>query len=353
MLVGEAGIGKSRLAFELFRWIELSPALIGWRQAHSSPYGDVFTYWALGEIVKAQAGILETDSAAVAKTKLRRAVADVVPEPAEAARIESHLGSLVGLDAPAITHSDQRQAAFVAWRRFLEAVAQRRTLVLVFEDVQWADAGILDFIEHLLDWTRDVRILVLCTARPEFAELRPDWWSRKNATTVDLSPLSNDEIGELVAKLAPVDVPNETREAIVGAASGNPLFAVEFVRMLIDRMEEPPTAESVQAIIAARLDALSAEDKLLLQDAAVVGREVWPGALVRVGDRSRRAVDRQLGELVRKEFLTRMSAVVGSGRDGVPVPPRAGARRGVPADPAPAQSRDPPSDGRVARVAEP
>jgi class 3 adenylate cyclase/tetratricopeptide (TPR) repeat protein len=307
VLVGEAGIGKSRLAFELFRWVELNPVLISWRQAQSSPYEDVFTYWALGEIVKAHAGILETDSAAIATAKLRRAVATAVQSQDEAVRIESHLRSLVGLDAPAGIHGDQRQAAFVAWRRFLEAIAQERTLVLVFEDVQWADAGILDFIEHLLDWTPDVRILVLCTARPEFAEQRPDWWSRKNATTVDLSPLSNDEIGELVTKLAPQGVPPETTEAIVGAASGNPLFAVEFVRMFIDTMEEPPTAESVQAIIAARLDALSAEDKLLLQDAAVVGREVWPGALVLVGDRSRPIVDRQLRELVRKEFLTRVS----------------------------------------------
>jgi class 3 adenylate cyclase/tetratricopeptide (TPR) repeat protein len=306
MLVGEAGIGKSRLAFELFRWVELSPALVGWRQAHSSPYGDVFTYWALGEIVKAQAGILETDSAAIAKAKLGRAVADVVHEPAEASRVESHLRSLVGLDAPAVSHGDQRQAAFVAWRRFLEGVARRRTLVLVFEDVQWADAGILDFLEHLLDWTFGVRIMILCTARPEFAELRPDWWGRRSATTIDLTPLSDAEIGELVGRLASTEVPRETKQAIVGAASGNPLFAVEFVRMLADRMEEPPTAESVQAVIAARLDALPVEDKLLLQDAAVVGREVWTGVLVSVGDRSRGAVERQLRELVRKEFLTRV-----------------------------------------------
>ena len=305
-LVGEAGIGKSRLAFELFRWVELSPAIIGWRQAHSSPYGDVFTYWALGEIVKAQAGILETDSAAVARSKLGRAVADVVREPAEVARIESHLQSLVGLEGPAVTHGDQRQAAFVAWRRFLEAVARRRTLVLVFEDVQWADAGILDFIEHLLDWTFGVRIFVLCTARPEFAEQRPEWWNRRSATTIDLSPLSDVEIGDLVGRLAPTDVPRETKQAIIGAASGNPLFAVEFVRMLADRMGEPPTAESVQAIIAARLDALSAEDKLLLQDAAVIGRDVWPGALASVGDRSRSTVERQLRGLVRKEFITRV-----------------------------------------------
>jgi len=304
MLVGEAGIGKSRLAFELFRWVELSPALIGWRQAHSSPYGDVFSYWALGEIVKAQAGILETDSAAVATAKLGRAVADVVSDPAEHARIESHLRSLVGLDTPAVGHGDQRQAAFVAWRRFLEAVARRRTLVLVFEDVQWADTGILDFIEHLLDWTFGVRIFVLCTARPEFAEQRPEWWSRRSATTIDLSPLSDAEIGELVGRLASTEVPSETKQAIVGAVSGNPLFAVEFVRMLADRMEEPPTAESVQAVIAARLDALPADEKLLLQEAAVVGREVWPGALVSFGDRSRGAVEQQLRELVRKEFLT-------------------------------------------------
>ena len=272
MLVGEAGIGKSRLAFELFRWVELSPAIIGWRQAHSSPYGDVFTYWALGEIVKSQAGILETrlggdcggEAQAVRHRPGRRG--------SEATRIEASPAIARRARRPrSCARRPVRQAAFVAWREFLEAVARRHTLVLVFEDVQWADAGILDFIEHLLDWTRGVRILVLCTARPEFAELRPDWWSRKNATIVDLSPLSNDEIGELVARLAPEDVPEATKEAIVGAASGNPLFAVEFVRMLIDRLEEPPTAESVQAIIAARLDALSAEDKLLLQDAAVVG----------------------------------------------------------------------------------
>jgi class 3 adenylate cyclase/tetratricopeptide (TPR) repeat protein len=307
VLVGEAGIGKSRLAFELFRWVEVNPALVGWRQASSSPYADVFTYWALGEIVRAQAGILETDSAAIAGGKLKRAVADVVAEPADAARIESHLRSLVGLDAPALAHGGERQAAFVAWRQFLEAVAQRHTLVLVFEDLQWADAGILDFVEHLLDWARDVRILILCTARPEFAELRPGWWSGERVTPVDLTPLSDEEVGELVSKTAPPDIPGETREAIIGAASGNPLFAVEFVRMLVDRMEEPPTVESVQAIIAARLDTLSPEDKLLLQDAAVVGRAVWPRLLARLGDRSRRTVEQQLRELLRRGFLTRVT----------------------------------------------
>ena len=306
-LIGEAGIGKSRLVVELARWIDASPRIIRWRQAGSSPYGDVLTYWSLGEIVKAHAGILETDGASVASDKLSRAVGDVVPSTDDAARIEAHLRSLVGLGAPTVTHGDPRQAAFVAWRRFFEAIAQRRTLVLVFHDVHWADTGLLDFIEHLLDWARDVPILILCTARPEFADMRPNWWTKDNANAVELSPLTNEQVGELVAGLAPSTVPSETREAIVGSASGNPLFAVEFVRMLVDRVAQPPSAASVQAIIAARLDALSFEEKLLLQDAAVVGRAVWPGALARVGDRSRRVVERHLGELVRREFLTRVS----------------------------------------------
>ena len=306
-LMGEAGIGKSRLVLELARWIEAEPGVfIRWRQAASSPYGDVLTYWALGEIVKAQVGILETDGASVAMSKLGRAVLDVIPSPDEAARVEAHLRSLVGLSAP-MTHGDQRQAAFVAWRRFFEAVAQEHTLVVVFHDIHWADAGLLDFIEHLLDWARDVPILILCTARPEFADVRSDWWSKPNTTAIDLSPLTNEDIDELVAELAPSTVPRETREAIVGSASGNPLFAVEFVRMLVDRVAHPPSAESVQAIIAARLDALTAEQKLLLQDAAVVGRVVWPGALTKIGDRSRRLVDQHLAELVRKEFLMRAS----------------------------------------------
>jgi class 3 adenylate cyclase len=305
-IVGESGIGKSRLAFELFRWVEEQPPLVRWRQAGSSPYGDAFTFGTLGAIVKAQAGILETDRAAAAREKLARAVRDVVPAE-DAARIEGHLRALVGLEESALTLGDERQAAFVSWRRFLESVAQTNTLVLVFEDVQWADGGLLDFIEHLLDWTSDAPILVLCTARPELVEHRPDWWTRETVTAIELSPLSNDEIGELVSHLAPEHVLEAARGAVVGAAAGNPLFAVEFVRMLVDQPARTPTAASVQAIIAARIDALAAEDKLLLQNAAVVGRALWPGVLARVGELPRKLVDQRLRELVQKEFLTRVT----------------------------------------------
>ncbi len=324
-LVGDAGIGKSRLVFELFREVELAQELRAWRQARSSPYGDGFAFWALGEIVKAHAGILETDTASVASDKLHRTVRDLVPATTDAARLEGHLQPLVGVGAAAKT-GDQRQAAFAAWRHFFEAVAERYPLVLVFEDIHWADKGLLDFIEDLLDWARDVRILVVCTARPELADARPGWGEeRTSATTVVLDPLSENETRELVAELAPGALPSEATEKIVTAASGNPLYAVEFVRMLEDRPGQTlAVPESVHAIITARLDALPVAEKALLQDASVIGRVVWQGALARVGGQSVRGSsprpsgraprssrlrprrpDRHLEALERKEFLVR------------------------------------------------
>ena len=313
-LVGEPGIGKSRLVLELFRGVELSPTLISWRQAGSSPYGDGLTFWALGEIVKGQAGILETDGAATASDKLGFAVREVLSEPTEAAWVETHLRSLVGLGSPDQAHGDQHQATFAAWRRFLEAVAREYTLVLVFEDIHWADDGLLDFVEYLLEWARDVPILVVCTARPdELAGARPGWGEselgarRELPTTIELGPLSKEETGQLVAELTGGGIRKGTKSAIVGAASGNPLYAVEYVRMLEGRPgEELGVPETVQAIIASRLDSLSTRDKALLQDGAVVGRVVWPGALAAIGGRSKASVERHLRELVRKEFLVRV-----------------------------------------------
>jgi class 3 adenylate cyclase/tetratricopeptide (TPR) repeat protein len=307
-IIGEPGIGKSRLVFELFRRVELSQALTTWRQARSSPYGDGFTLWALGEIVKAQAGILETDGALAASTKLGRAVRDLVSAPADAARIEAQLRSLVGLAPLAEIAGGRREAAFAAWRHFLEAVARERPLVLVFEDIHWGDEALLDFIEHLIDWSRNVGLLVICTTRPELVQERPGWGDKENATTLVPLPLSQEETGELVTELARAAIPTETATAIVGAASGNPLYAVEFVRMLEDRgvwlHRELPIPESIHGLVAARIDSLSAEEKAVLQYAAVVGKVVWPGALAAVGEGSRRSLQPHLSELVRKEFLT-------------------------------------------------
>src|SRR5439155_10263377 len=185
-LVGVPGIGKSRLVTELFAWIETSGVLTYFRQGRSIPYGEGVSYWALAEMVKAHAGILETDGADEADTKLSRVLDGLIQEDVEWVR--SHLRPLVGQATELAGGS--REEAFAAWRRFFEALAEQHPLVLVFEDVQWADEGLLDFIEHLADWVRDVPLLILCTARLGLLERRPMWGGGKvNAATIALAPL--------------------------------------------------------------------------------------------------------------------------------------------------------------------
>jgi class 3 adenylate cyclase/tetratricopeptide (TPR) repeat protein len=319
-ITGEPGIGKSRLVFELFRRIEEGLDLINFRLGRSPPYPDGVSFWALGEIVKGQAGMLESDGAAAAAAKLHAAVRDLVPTTAEAARIENHLGSLVGLDEATQARGDQRGAAFAAWRHFLEAIARRRPLVLVFEDIQWADDGLLDFIEHLVEWAYDVPLLVVATARPELLERRPDWGGADRATTIALRPLSERDARDLVQSLAGESTLSASvTDEIVASASGNPLYSVEFVRMLDDRgllkqsaahghaiaRDALPVPESLRGIIASRLDSLSPEDKLLLQAGAVIGAAVWPGALSAITGRPRRWVVRRLRNLEDRAFLGR------------------------------------------------
>jgi class 3 adenylate cyclase/tetratricopeptide (TPR) repeat protein len=327
-IVGEPGIGKSRLVFELFRRIDEMVDLITFRLGRSPPYPEGVSFWALGEIVKGQIGVLETDGAAAAADKLHAAVRDLVRVTADASRIEGHLRSLVGLGDAAHASGDQRGASFAAWRHFLEALARRRPLVLVFEDIQWADDGSLDFIEHLVGWARDVPILIVATARPELLDRRPNWHDREFGTTLALPPLSADETRELVDALAGDDaMPAEMTDAIIGNASGNPLYSVEFVRMLADRgllgpsearrgstpIETLALPESLRGIIAARLDSLSADDKRLLHAGAVIGRVVWPGALSAITGRSRRWINGRLRNLEDREFLqsARSSSVAG------------------------------------------
>ena len=180
-LVGVPGIGKSRLVGELFRSVERGGQLTYWRQGRSLPYGEGVSYWALAEMVKAQAGMLETDSDDEVEAKLARTVEQLIDEDGE--WVLSHLRPLVGQASD--TASGSQEEAFAAWRRFFEALADQHPLVLVFEDIQWADDGLLDFIEHLADWVRDVPMLILCTARLELLERRPAWGGGKlNAANV-------------------------------------------------------------------------------------------------------------------------------------------------------------------------
>jgi class 3 adenylate cyclase/tetratricopeptide (TPR) repeat protein len=295
-LVGVPGIGKSRLVGELFQSIERSGELTYWRQGRSLPYGAGVSYWALAEMVKAQAGILETDGDEEVEAKLRASVVQLLDEDVE--WVLSHLRPLAGQTADS---AGSQEEAFAAWRRFLEALAEDHALVLVFEDIQWADHGLLDFIEHLAEWVRDVPLLILCTARLELLERRPAWGGGKlNAANVALAPLSGEETARLMWALGV-----ETQPALVERAGGNPLYAEQYVRMLQERGSADDLPESVQGIIAARLDGLAPEEKSVLQDAAVMGKVFWLGAL---------GVDeQQLHALQQKEFVqrARRSSVAG------------------------------------------
>ncbi len=302
-LVGVPGIGKSRLVLELFQELDRDPDLVYWRLGRSLPYGEGVTFWALGEIVKAQAGILESDNPEQAEEKLRSAVAAVIPKDTDAAWIERHLRPLAGIETEDVGGAGQRSEAFAAWRRFLEELAEQRATVLVFEDLHWADEALLDFVDHLVDWASRVPILVLATARPELLARRPGWGGGKlNSATILLSPLSDQETESLVRSLlGPTELPLDAHDVLLERAGGNPLYAEEFVRMLTDRRGELTMPESVQGVIAARLDTLAREEKELLQDAAVVGRVFWLGAL----GRERWTLEQRLHALERKEFVRR------------------------------------------------
>jgi class 3 adenylate cyclase/tetratricopeptide (TPR) repeat protein len=309
-VTGVPGIGKSRLIGELFRSVDEDPSeFVLWRQGRSLSYDEGVTYWALADIVKAHAGILETDSPDEAAKKLHIAVSNVGAEPGDAGWIEDHLRPLAGLGGSTQSGAT-RSEAFTAWSRFFEGLADRSPLVLVFEDLHWADDNLLDFIEHLVDWVTDVPLLVVCSARPELLERRPSWGGgKRNAVTLSLSPLSEDETARLISSLAQQPVMSlETQQALIARAAGNPLYAEQYVCMLAEhgRAEALPLPETVQGIIAARLDGLPLDEKALLQSAAVVGKVFWIGTLTAIAGSDPHAVESQLHALERKEFIRKV-----------------------------------------------
>jgi predicted ATPase/class 3 adenylate cyclase len=301
-LVGEPGVGKSRLCAELFRYVDERSELVRWRQGRCLPYGEGITFWALGEIVKSHAGIFETDSAEVATAKLDR----VLPEVEERDWLRARLLPLLGIDSG---QGASREESFSAWLRFVEAIAADGPAVVVVEDLHWADAALLDFLSYFAEWADGVPLLLLCTARPELFEAHATWGAgTRNAHTINLSPLSEGETSELVHGLLEQSVSEQVRSAILDRAGGNPLYAEEFVRLVADRGladtgDGLAFPDSVQALIAARLDTLSPERKGLLQDAAVVGKVFWAGALAAMGGLDEREVELVLHELSRKELV--------------------------------------------------
>ncbi len=303
-LVGTPGIGKSRLVYELFGHVDSLPDLVTWRQGRSLPYGDGVTFWALAEMLKAEAGILETDTDDQTAAKVKAMVDELVSDEQEARWVERHVRPLVGLE---VDGSGDGQAPFAAWRRLLEGIAERGPTVLVFEDLHWAGPELLDFIDHLVDWARDVQLLVVATARPELLTQRQTWGGGKtNAFTVTLPPLTDDETAALVHSLLDTAVlPAELQRAVLERAGGNPLYAEEFARLVAEGREPDLLPENVQGIVAARLDTLAPEEKKLLQDAAVVGKVFWLGALAALGGVERWTLEERLHALEQREFVRR------------------------------------------------
>jgi class 3 adenylate cyclase/tetratricopeptide (TPR) repeat protein len=296
-LVGVPGIGKSRLVWELFQRADAAPEFVTWRQGRSLPYGEGVSFWALSEMVKAQAGILESDSASEATRKLEATIGSLEVDDGD--WLLRHLRPLVGLDTSEAPAAEGEAPG--AWRRFFEVLADQQPLVLVFEDLHWADEGLLDFVDELAEGSRGVPLLLVGTARPELMSRRAGWGGGKaNALTISLAPLSDEDTARLAnAVLERTVVPAELQAALLARAGGNPLFAEEFARLAAERGEDAELPDTVQALIAARLDALPDVEKALLQSAAVIGKVFWVGAL------GEHATPERLAALERKDFIRR------------------------------------------------
>jgi class 3 adenylate cyclase/tetratricopeptide (TPR) repeat protein len=314
-VVGQAGIGKSRLLWEFSKYTDGLAETLRWHQGRSPAYGEGVTFWALSEMIRQRAGILEGEDAEATRAKLSAAAQEFVPDPAERRWIEPALRQLLGVHEG---RSPDRDELFAAWRTFFERIAEKDPTVLVFEDLHWADSGLLDFIEHLLEWSRNFPIYIVTLARPELLERRPTWGAgQRSFTSISLEPLPDDAMRELLAGLVP-GLPEQVMRTILARAEGVPLYAVETVRMLLQdgRLEAAegtyrPTGtltdiavpDSLQALISARLDALDPSDRSLLQDAAILGQTFSLDALAAVSGEAIVGLDARLRALVRREVL--------------------------------------------------
>ena len=322
-VLGHAGIGKSRLVHELFLHAErLFDTPVAWRTGRCPPFGENVTYAALADIVKAQAGILDTDSAGTARDRLDAALA-MFADHAKAARLADALAPLVGLAGPKLSPDDTESA----WRRFVVALAMHRPTVLVFEDLHWADESMVRFVERLAASVRDVPLLLLCTARPELLEREPSWAGAvAGSVTITLPPLRNPEIATIYAHLlGKATFPAGTLDPLVELADGNPLYALEYTRMLAEQgtlrpadgvaSRLLPMPDSVHAVIANRVDLLDATDRAVLQAASVVGMQFWPGAMATaMGGRSTELVERSLRRLEQRDLIHEQAASTMAGQ---------------------------------------
>jgi class 3 adenylate cyclase/tetratricopeptide (TPR) repeat protein len=314
-VTGVPGIGKSRLAWEFLKYVDGLAEVVYWHQGRSASYGEGVTFGALGEMVRMRAGINEVEDAAEARAKLAASVAEFVPDEQERRWIEPKLAHLLGLSD---TASGDREELFSAWRTFFERISSFGLTVMVFEDLQWADPGLIDFIESILEWSRGYPIMVVTLSRPELLDRRSDWGAgQRSFTSLHLDPLDSAAMRSLLDGFVQ-GLPEAVTTGVLARAEGVPLYAVETVRMLVDRgalvehegsyhvegeIEALDIPETLHALVASRLDSLPNEQRALLQDAAVLGTSFLPESLAAVHGGERVTLDAHLRDLVRKEFL--------------------------------------------------
>jgi tetratricopeptide (TPR) repeat protein len=312
-VIGSAGIGKTRLAWEFLKYVDGLVETVLWHSGRSPAYGEGITFWALGEMVRARCHLLETDDESTTRSKVAETIAEYVPDADERRWIEAALLTLLGVESG--IGSDQ---LYGAWRTFFERLAATGPVVMIFEDFHLADSGLVDFVDHLLEWSRNVPIYVVTLARPELIDRRPDWGVGKRAfNSLHLEPLDPAAMRELLAGLVP-GLPEAAARAIVARADGIPLYAVETVRMLvadgrltIEHGAYRPVGDlaslavpaTLTALIASRLDALEPDERALVSDAAVLGQSFTVDGLAAVSERDRAALAPGLKDLVRREIL--------------------------------------------------
>ena len=312
---GQAGVGKSRLRWEFDKYVDGLAFDVWWHSGRCLSYGEGVAYWALSEMVRQRLGIAEEDPNEVATERLAAGLDRYVQDPAVRDYVRPALAALIGTEDPGLP----REELFAGWRLFFEVLAAQQPVVLVFEDMHWADVGLLDFVEQLLDWSASHPIFVLSFARPELSERRPDWAAgRRNATPLYLDALPDVVMSQILTDLVP-GLPNDVAARIVDRAEGIPLYAVEMIRGLIDRDIVVPREgvyrlvgqvgdldlpASLTALIGARLDALEAGERSLVRQVTVLGGTFPRAAMTAISEIPESQLDGLLHSLMRKEILT-------------------------------------------------
>ena len=318
LVSGPAGVGKSRLGWEFEKYADGLADQVWWHRGRCPAYGQGVAFWALAEIVRQRLSIAEDDEPEAAAGKLAAGLAEFVPDPAEQAYVGARLSRLLGVSGGADGGDPlSREELFAGWRLFFERLAASAPVVLLVEDAQYADSGLLDFLDHLIDWVRELPVFVLVFARPELSHTRPGLGAGRNRSTLTLDPLDSASMDRLVAELVP-GMPGPARAAVTTHAEGLPLFAVETIRSLIDRdivqpvdgayrltgeLGELEVPGSLHALLAARLDALEPTVRRLVTDAAVLGDAFTAEALAVVSGQGEAAVRAALDQLLRREVL--------------------------------------------------